>query len=46
MLQGKNDAAAAVADWRRLLAANPDYPQRQQVEQMIAQAESPSRAGQ
>lgn len=46
MLQGKNDAGAAIADWKRLLAANPDYPQRQQVEQMIAQAESPSRAGQ
>lgn len=41
-LQGKNDAAAAIADWKRLLAANPDYPQRQQVEQMIAQAENES----
>lgn len=41
-LQGKNDAATAIADWKRLLAANPDYPQRQQVEQMIAQAENES----
>ena len=38
-LQGKNDAAGAIADWKKLLATNPDYPQRQQVEQMIAQAE-------
>ncbi|HEV2276703.1 MAG TPA: tetratricopeptide repeat protein [Acidobacteriaceae bacterium] len=42
MLQGKNDAAAAIGDWRRLLAADPEYPQRQQVEQMIAQAENES----
>lgn len=46
MLQGKNDAAAAIADWKRLLAANPDYPQRQQVEELITQAENPSRAQQ
>lgn len=38
-LQGKKDAAGAIADWRELLTANPDYPQRHQVEQMIAQAE-------
>lgn len=43
-LQGKNDATAAIADWKRLLAANPDYPQRQHVEQMIAQAEGQSQA--
>lgn len=42
-LQGKNDAAAAISCWKRLLAANPEYPQRQQVEQMITQAETPLR---
>ena len=41
-LQGKNDAASAIADWKKLLSVNPDYPGRQQVEQMIAQAESQS----
>lgn len=44
-LQGKNDAAGAIADWNRLLAVNPEYPGRQQVEQMIAEAENqPARA--
>lgn len=39
-LQGKHDAAGAIADWKKLLAANPDYPQSQQVRQMISQAEN------
>lgn len=42
-LQGKNDAAGAIADWKRLLAANPEYPQRQQVEQMMAEAATQSK---
>jgi cytochrome c-type biogenesis protein CcmH/NrfG len=36
--QGKADPKGAVEAWERLLQANPDYPQRQQVEQYIAKA--------
>jgi cytochrome c-type biogenesis protein CcmH/NrfG len=36
--QGKADPKGAVADWEQLLKANPDYPQKQQVEQYIAKA--------
>jgi cytochrome c-type biogenesis protein CcmH/NrfG len=36
--QGKSDPQGAVAAWEQLLKANPDYPQRQQVEQYIAKA--------
>ena len=36
--QGKMDPAAAVKAWEELLAKNPTYPQRQQVEDFIAKA--------
>ena len=36
--QGKADPAGAISAWEQLLKANPDYPQRQQVEQYIAKA--------
>jgi len=36
--QGKTDAKGAVAAWQKLLKTNPDYPQKQQVEQYIAKA--------
>ena len=36
--QGKQDPKGAIEAWQRLLKANPDYPQRQQVEQYIAKA--------
>jgi cytochrome c-type biogenesis protein CcmH/NrfG len=39
--QGKQDAAGAVADWKKLLATDPNYPGRSQVEQLIAQAQGP-----
>lgn len=39
--QGKQDAAGAVADWKKLLASDPNYPGRSQVEQLIAQAQGP-----
>jgi tetratricopeptide (TPR) repeat protein len=39
--QGKQDAAGAIADWEKLLAANPNYSGRNQVEQLIAQAQGP-----
>jgi cytochrome c-type biogenesis protein CcmH/NrfG len=37
-LRGKKDAVGAVADWKKLLAANPNYEGRDKVEQMIAEA--------
>ena len=38
--QGKKDAAGALADWQKLLAANPDYQAKSQVEKMIAEVKS------
>jgi len=38
--QGKKDAAGALADWQQLLAANPDYHAKSQVEKMIAEVKS------
>jgi cytochrome c-type biogenesis protein CcmH/NrfG len=35
-LHGKNDPAGAKAVWEKLLAANPDYPERAKVQDMIA----------
>lgn len=40
--QGKRDAAGAIADWKQLLATNPNYDQRDKVNQMLAQVESQS----
>ncbi len=36
--QGKHDAASAIANWKKLLTANPNYPGKAQVQQMLAQA--------
>jgi len=36
--QGKMNPGAAVTAWEQLLKANPDYPQKQQVEDFIARA--------
>ncbi|MFZ0744534.1 MAG: tetratricopeptide repeat protein [Terracidiphilus sp.] len=36
--RGKKDSAGAIADWEKLLAANPDYAEKDQVKQMIAEA--------
>ena len=41
--QGKGDALGALADWKKLLAANPDYEARGKVEQLIAEAEKGTR---
>jgi cytochrome c-type biogenesis protein CcmH/NrfG len=43
--QGKADAKGAVAAWQKLLEANPDYPQKQQVEQYIAKAKEHATRG-
>ena len=36
--QGKQDPSAAVTAWEQLLKTNPDYPQRQQIEDFINKA--------
>lgn len=43
--QGKADPKGAVEAWQQLLKANPDYPQRQQVEQYIAKAKEHAARG-
>jgi cytochrome c-type biogenesis protein CcmH/NrfG len=43
--QGKADAKGAVAAWQKLLKTNPDYPQKQQVEQNIAKAKEHAARG-
>ena len=43
--QGKADPKGAVEAWEQLLKANPDYPQRQQVEQYIAKAKEHAARG-
>jgi len=40
MLRGKMDAAGAIADWEKLLAANPNYGEKDKVNQMIAEAKN------
>jgi tetratricopeptide (TPR) repeat protein len=36
--QGKNDPKGAVAAWEKLLANNPDYPQKDEVQSLIERA--------
>jgi cytochrome c-type biogenesis protein CcmH/NrfG len=43
--QGKNDPAGAVVAWQELLRRNPSYPQRQQVEEIIAKAKQHASKG-
>jgi tetratricopeptide (TPR) repeat protein len=38
--KGKMDAAGAIADWQKLLAINPTYAGKDQVEQMMAEAKN------
>ena len=35
--KGKMDTAGALADWKKLLAANPNYEGKEQVEKMMAE---------
>ena len=42
--QGKSDPAGAVAAWQELLKRNPNYPQRDQIEQFIAKAREHSKS--
>ena len=41
-LQDKMDMKGAIASWKRLLETNPDYPQRDRVQNLIAEAEKHS----
>jgi cytochrome c-type biogenesis protein CcmH/NrfG len=43
--QGKQDPKGAIAAWQQLLKANPNYPQKQQVEQYIAKAKEHATRG-
>jgi cytochrome c-type biogenesis protein CcmH/NrfG len=43
--QGKQDPKGAIEAWQQLLKANPDYPQKQQVEQYIAKAKEHASRG-
>jgi tetratricopeptide (TPR) repeat protein len=38
--QGKHDAAGATAAWQKLLATNPNYDNKEKVQQLIAEAKS------
>lgn len=42
--KGKNDPAGAVASWKKLLALNPNYPQKDLIEHMISEAEKAENA--
>jgi tetratricopeptide (TPR) repeat protein len=44
--QGKADGAGAIADWEKLLAANPNYEARDKVQQMLAEVKSKLKASQ
>ena len=39
-VNGKKDAAGAIAAWERLIASNPGYPDQPKVRQMIAEAQA------
>jgi len=43
--QGKQDPKGAIEAWQELLKANPDYPQKQEVEQYIAKAKEHASRG-
>jgi cytochrome c-type biogenesis protein CcmH/NrfG len=38
--EGKGDIRGAIVSWKKLLASNPNYPKREQVETLIAKAEA------
>ncbi len=40
--RGKMDIQGAIADWEKLLQTNPNYPERQQVEELLAQVKQHS----
>jgi tetratricopeptide (TPR) repeat protein len=42
--QGKKDVKGAVAAWEQLLKANPGYPERQKVEELLGKAKEHSKS--
>lgn len=42
--QGKRDGAGAIADWKKLLATNPNYEAKEKVDQMLAEVEKQTAA--
>jgi cytochrome c-type biogenesis protein CcmH/NrfG len=42
-LNGLNDAAGAIASWEKLLRVAPQFPERQRVTELIAQARAASK---
>jgi tetratricopeptide (TPR) repeat protein len=43
--QGKHDSAGAIAEWKKLLAANPNYEGKDKVEQLLSDVEKQVAAG-
>jgi cytochrome c-type biogenesis protein CcmH/NrfG len=43
LIEGKNDRAGAVANWKKLIATHPDLPEREAIERQIQQVEELSR---
>jgi tetratricopeptide (TPR) repeat protein len=43
--RGKKDGAGALADWNKLLAANPAYDKKTEVDKMIAEVKNQPAAG-
>jgi tetratricopeptide (TPR) repeat protein len=43
--KGKSDGAGAIADWKQLLAANPNYDGKEKVAQMMAEVRSAEQSG-
>lgn len=41
--QGKHDGAGAIADWKKLLATDPDYAGKDQLEKMMSDVEAQAR---
>jgi cytochrome c-type biogenesis protein CcmH/NrfG len=42
--KSKNDVSGAIAAWQRLLKSNPDFPQKNEVERLIAEAKQSSKS--
>ena len=42
--QGKHDSAGAIADWKKLLATNPNYEAKDKVEQMLSDVQKQATA--
>jgi tetratricopeptide (TPR) repeat protein len=42
--QGKHDSAGAIAEWKKLLAANPSYEAKDKVEKMLSEVEKQTAA--